>query len=133
MIGGVMMSNKNIGLDKFDMVNYPYGVDSINDLKTLAKNNIQAGVITSCFPFFVFEVRETMHCFDIFKRNHSAISDNIVVVSEPITEASIDSLGGCQLLLPLFYLASIYHFIQDSMTNSETTYSKNYCNFYYKY
>lgn len=54
MIGGVMISNKGIGLDKFDMINYPYGVDSINDLKSLNKTSIPAHVITSCFPFFTF-------------------------------------------------------------------------------
>lgn len=105
MLGSIIVSNKNVPIEKFDKFSYPYGIDSVNDLKTLNKAQLHTNMIASCLPFFVFEVRETMHCFDIFRRNHAAVGDNILIVSEPISEENIEHLGGCTLLLPLFYLA----------------------------
>jgi hypothetical protein len=90
------------------MNTYPYGVDSIDHLIKLNKTSIPSGVILSCLPFWTFEVREVLHCFDIFQRNHSTISDNIVVVGQALSGDSLDHLGGCRMVLPLFYLASMY-------------------------
>lgn len=86
MIGNVLVSNKNIPLEKLDMNTYPYGIDSIDHLIALNKTSIPANSICSCLPFYTFEVREVLHCFDVFHRNHSAISDNIVTVGLPISE-----------------------------------------------
>ncbi len=50
-----------------------------------------------------------------------------VIVDKPTIEANIDHLGGCAILLPLFYLASTYFIIQDSMTLNNTALSFKIC------
>ena len=57
MIGSIIVSNKNIGLDRFETNNYPYGIDSLNHLKSLNKTNMPLAIICSCLPFCTFEVR----------------------------------------------------------------------------
>lgn len=113
MIGSVLLSNKFVSLEKFDTNTFPYGIDSISHLKALNKTNIPGSVILSCIPFFIFQVRETFHCFDIFKRNHSSISENILAI-DSVRENNLDQLGGWSLLQPLFYLARNYFYIQGS-------------------
>ena len=108
MIGNVLVGNKNIQLEKFDVESYPFSIDSISDLKSLTKTGIPSSIIASCLPILTFEVRESMHCFDCFKRNHSIIGDNVVIVDKPTIETNIEHLGGCVVLLPLFYLASTF-------------------------
>ena len=85
MIGSVLVSNKNIPAEKFDATSFPYGIDSVDHLKILNKTQLPTNMIASCLPLFLFEVRETMHCFDIFRRNHSVVGENTLIVSEPIS------------------------------------------------
>jgi|JI7StandDraft_1071085.scaffolds.fasta_scaffold793170_1 hypothetical protein len=54
MIGSIIVSNKNIGLDRFETNNYPYGIDSLNHLKSLNKTNMPLAIICSCLPFCTF-------------------------------------------------------------------------------
>jgi hypothetical protein len=105
MLGSVLLSAKPITLERFSMEAFPYGVDSVDGLVQLGKTGIPSSVVLGCLPFMTFEGRECLHCFDIFRRNHSVVPENVVVVGQPCTEDAIEHMGGCALLLPLFYLA----------------------------
>jgi hypothetical protein len=82
------------------------GIEQWDHLRELSK--YAPTMLFACLPFATFNVRESLCAFDVFHRNHSSISDNIVILDVPIMEDTLTHLGGLKPILPLFYLISKY-------------------------
>ena len=122
MLGSTIIANRCWDIqNKFSYAEYPFGLDNWNSLiKLNDTNQLHSTIIFCSLPFTCFSDRELFGSFDVFKKSHVLVGENVSYYENMVVENNWQILGGIKIILPMFYLASNQSIIQDFITVKNT-------------